>query len=296
MKPCVLAIGNFDGVHVGHRALLAQLQQKAALYGVGSMIYTFDPPTRSLIAGTQILSTRTEKAELLSMFCDRVHMVTFDEVFAARSDTAFLTELSEWQPLSIVVGDDFRFGKGRGGGIDELRLISPDVEVVQLKSDQHGELIKSTRIRELLSAGEVEAAAALLGRVYSARGLVVQGDQLGRTLGYPTANLKTDPLKALPVGTFSALVCGQMGWRMGMVYVGTRPTLHGQEKRFEVNLLDWEGDLYEQELEVHFYTKLRGESRFSGLDELKAQLAKDANDTRRILTAELKRKELKSHE
>ena len=181
------------------------------------------------------------------------------------------------------MGEDFHFGKGRAGGVDDLRTVAP--EVVALPMHQlGGEDIKSTRIREYLKTGDVQGAQRLLGRHYDAQGVVVQGDRLGRTIGFPTANIRVPDGKALPLGVFAVVVLADDGTRWhGVANVGFRPTVDGKARRFEVNVFDFDGDLYGQELQVKFFAHLRGEQKFSGLDELKAQIARDAQAARDVL-------------
>lgn len=279
----VVAIGSFDGVHLGHQALLAQLRARAREFRVPSVVYTFDPPTRVLTQGVEFLSTLPEKLELLARYgVDETVAVPFTTEFASRPKEAFLDDLRVLRPRVVVVGEDFHFGRGRAGGLEDLREVAP--RVIALPMHQlGGDDIKSTRIRELLRAGDVEGTARLLGRHYGAQGVVVQGDRLGRTIGYPTANIRVPAGKALPLGVFAAKTfVGGVAYP-GMANVGFRPTVNGRELRFEVHLFDFSGDLYGQEVQVKFWHFLRGEQRFSGLDELKAQLGRDAQAARTAL-------------
>ena len=280
----VVAIGSFDGVHLGHQALLAQLRARARHYRVPSVVYTFDPPTRVLTQGVEYLSTLPEKLELLARYgMDECVAVPFTAEFAARPKEAFLDDLRSLRPRALVVGEDFYFGRGRAGGVADLREVCADVLALPMHQLGGGD-IKSTRVRELLREGDVEGAGRLLGRRYDAQGVVVRGDQLGRTLGWPTANLRVSGGKALPMGVFAVLVLGDGGERWGGVAnVGMRPTVGGQERRFEVHLFDFEGDLYGQELQVKFVSRLRGEQKFANLDELRAQIARDAAAAREAL-------------
>jgi len=280
----VVAVGSFDGVHLGHQALLARLKERARHYRVPSVVYTFDPPTRVLMQGVEFLSTLPEKLDLLARYgIDEVIAVPFTPEFAARPKEAFLDDLRTLRPRALVVGEDFHFGKGRAGGLADLKGVSGDVVALPMHS-LGGEDIKSTRVREMLKAGDVEGASRFLGRHYDAQGVVVRGDQLGRTIGYPTANIRVPEGKALPLGVFAArtIIDGQA--YPGMANVGYRPTVDGRELRFEVNLFDFDGDLYGQEVQVKFWHYLRGETRFSGLDALRAQLAQDALDARARLS------------
>ena len=280
----VIAIGSFDGVHLGHQALLAQLKARAREYRVPSVVYTFDPPTRVLMQGVEFLSTLPEKLDLLRLYgIDETIAVPFTPEFAARPKEQFLADLRAMSPRAVVVGEDFYFGKGRAGGVADLREVCPDV--VSLPMHQlGGDDIKSTRIRALLAEGDVDGAQRLLGRPYEAQGVVVRGDQIGRTLGWPTANVRVPEGKALPLGVFAVQVVSDKGERWGgMANVGWRPTVEGREKRFEVHLFDFEGDLYGEELQVKFLARLRGEQKFGGLDELRAQLGRDAQAARAVL-------------
>lgn len=280
----VVAIGSFDGVHLGHQALIGQLRERAKFYRVPSVVYTFDPPTRVLTQGASYLSTLPEKLALLSRFgVDEVIAVSFTRDFALRTKEEFLGDIAILRPQAIVVGEDFGFGKGRAGKLDDLRTVTP--ELIALPMFQlTGKDIKSSRIRELLQAGDVEGAAQFLGRSYDAVGVVVGGDKLGRTIGFPTANVKVPAGKLLPSGVFGVTVWVDGERLLGMANVGKRPTVDGTETRLEVHVLDFEGDLYGKEVQVKFKHFLRGEQKFASLDELKAQLARDRDLARAQLS------------
>lgn len=279
----VVAVGSFDGVHLGHQALIAQLKAKAREHRVPSVVYTFDPPTRVLTQGVEFLSTLPEKLDLLARYgVDETIAAAFTPEFASRPKEAFLDDLRLLRPRAIVVGEDFHFGRGRAGSAADLREVAPEVVVVPIHG-LSGEDIKSTRVREYLKSGDVDGARRLLGRHYDAQGVVVQGDRLGRTIGWPTANIRVPDGKALPLGVFAVVAVGDHGRWHGMANVGFRPTVNGTDRRFEVHLFDFSGDLYGQELQVKFFTHLRGEQKFSGLDELKAQISRDAQAARDAL-------------
>ena len=272
----MVAVGSFDGVHLGHQALLARLKERARHYRVPSVVYTFDPPTRVLTQGVEFLSTLPEKLDLLTRYgIDEVIAVPFTTEFASRPKEAFLGDLRTLRPRALVVGEDFHFGKGRAGGLSDLKDVCADVVALPMHS-LSGEDIKSTRVREMLRVGDVEGASRFLGRHYDAQGVVVKGDQLGRTIGYPTANVRVPEGKALPMGVFAARTFIDGQGYPGMANVGFRPTVNGRELRFEVHLFDFGDDIYGKEVQVKFWHFLRGEQRFGGLDELKAQLAQDA--------------------
>ncbi len=279
----VVAIGSFDGVHLGHRSLLARALARARERTLPLLVYTFDPPTKVFTRGVPVLSTLSEKAELLAEAgAEIVLAVPFDAEFAARSKEAFLEDLRALEPALLVVGEDFRFGRGRTGGPEDLAAVAA-VEAVPLLA-LGGAPVKSSRIREALLAGDVEAARLLLGRPYRVRGVVVPGERLGRRLGFPTANLAVPRQKALPPGVFAVWV-EVLGRRVGGVAnVGRRPTLgEDGEARLEVHLLRPSGPLYGEELVVEFVHRLRGERRFPSLEALKAQIAADADAARRLL-------------
>ncbi|AKH16460.1 riboflavin biosynthesis protein RibF [Deinococcus soli (ex Cha et al. 2016)] len=279
----VVAVGSFDGVHLGHQALIAQLKAKAREHRVPSVVYTFDPPTRVLTQGVEFLSTLPEKLDLLARYgVDETIAASFTPEFASRPKEAFLDDLRLLRPRAIVVGEDFHFGQGRAGSAADLREVASEVVVVPIHG-LSGEDIKSTRVREYLKSGDVDGARRLLGRHYDAQGVVVQGDRLGRTIGWPTANIRVPDGKALPLGVFAVVAVGDHGRWHGMANVGFRPTVNGTDRRFEVHLFDFSGDLYGQELQVKFFTHLRGEQKFSGLDELKAQISRDAQAARDAL-------------
>ncbi|MDL2344335.1 bifunctional riboflavin kinase/FAD synthetase [Deinococcus sp. MIMF12] len=284
----VVAVGSFDGVHLGHQALLAQLKERGRQHRVPTVVYTFDPPTRVLTQGVEFLSTLPEKLALLARYgIDETVAVPFTREFAARPKDAFLEDLRALRPRSVVVGEDFHFGRGRAGTVADLREVTRDVVTVPLHQ-LGGEDIKSTRIREYLRVGDVEGARRLLGRHYDAQGVVVPGDRLGRQLGWPTANLRVPDGKALPPGVYAVVAITERGpgheqRHHGVANVGWRPTVNGVGRRFEVHFLDFEGDLYGEEVGVKFFTRLRGEQKFSGLDELKAQIARDAEAAREAL-------------
>ena len=279
----VVAVGSFDGVHLGHQALLARLKERSRHYRVPSVVYTFDPPTRVFTQGVEFLSTLPEKLELLTRYgIDEVIAVPFNREFASRPKEAFLDDLRLLRPRALVVGEDFHFGRDRAGGLSDLKDVCADVVALPMHS-LSGEDIKSTRVREMLKSGDVEGASRFLGRHYDAQGVVVRGDQLGRTIGYPTANIRVPEGKALPLGVFAAKTFIDGVSYPGMANVGFRPTVNGRELRFEVNLFDFSGDLYGQEVQVKFWHFLRGEQRFGGLEELKEQLALDAQNARERL-------------
>jgi len=281
--PKVIAVGSFDGVHLGHQALLARALALARQRRLPLLVYTFDPPTKVFTQGARVLSTLSEKAERLAKAgAEIVLAVPFDAAFARRSKEAFLEELKALEPRAFVVGEDFRFGRGREGGPEDLKALAPTVAVPLLHVD--GEPVKSSRIRAALQEGDVASAAKLLGSPYTVRGVVVPGDQRGQKLGFPTANVAVPRLKVLPPGVF-AVWAGHRGERIaGVANVGTRPTFGARgEPRLEVHLLEPNADLYGEELEVAFVQRLRPERAFENPEALKAQIARDVAAAKKAL-------------
>ncbi|WP_456414182.1 riboflavin biosynthesis protein RibF [Oceanithermus profundus] len=279
--PKVVAVGSFDGVHLGHQSLLAKARALAAQERLPLLVYTFDPPTKVFMRGVGMLSTLSEKLDLLrEQGVDLALAVPFDEDFAARDKAAFLNDLVRLEARRLVVGEDFAFGRGRSGGPADLKTVAPTLTVPLL--DLGGAPVKSTRIRELLEQGDVEAARHLLGRPYGARGIVRQGERLGRRLGFPTANVETAPGKVLPRGVFAARTWVAERAYPAVVNVGTRPTVGGGGLRLEAHLIGFSGELYGHELRLVFLKKLRDERAFEDLEALRSQIARDLEAARRF--------------
>jgi riboflavin kinase / FMN adenylyltransferase len=205
-----------------------------------------------------------------------------------RPPEAFLEDVRALQPVGIVVGDDFRFGHDRAGGLEELSGVTQNLIALPMHT-LAGEAVKTSRIRLLLETSDVSAARALLGRPYTARGVVIHGDARGRTIGFPTANVATSDGKLLPPGVFAVrLLTPDDLFHDGMANVGKRPTVGGDlRESLEVHLFNFSGDLYGLEVRVDFLKHLRGEVKFSGLDALKAQLGQDRLEAAAALEPEL---------
>jgi riboflavin kinase/FMN adenylyltransferase len=287
----VLTIGNFDGVHRGHRSLIDAVVQRAAEMGAPSCVYTFDPPPRVVLAPEQHrprIQPWTDRVQQLGQLgVDHVILERFTRAFAQHPPEWFIDEIlgRRIQPRAIVVGYDFRFGRERAGNVDFLRERLLEIEVHQVSAHEiDSEVVSSSRIREAVESGRVGEAAELLGRMHIVRGVVRAGEGRGRNLGFPTANIHTvaDLLPATGVYAVRARVDGGE-WRPGVANLGTRPTFGGQDLSLEVHLLDLDEDLYGRELELGFVQRLRGEVRFDGADALVAQIKRDVVDTRRIL-------------
>ena len=285
----VVAIGNFDGVHAGHRAVLAELFALGRALGAPSCVLTFDPAPTALLAPARHqprISTLEDRVRLLhAAGVEAVVVEPFTRAFAARSAEDFATGLlgRNLRVRGLVVGHDFRFGAGRAGDVAGLRAWLPACEIREVSAFlADGSPVSSSRVRKLVASGEVEAAARLLGRPHRLGGPVVTGDQRGRTIGFPTANV-ANVVELLPAfGVYAVRVEVEGVTRPGVANIGMRPTFNGTELRVEVHLLDWSGDLYGRTLDVDLVARVRGEQRFDGIDALVSQIRRDVEVARRL--------------
>jgi riboflavin kinase/FMN adenylyltransferase len=288
--PTVLAIGNFDGVHLGHGALVRRLVEAARQFAAVPTVLTFEPHPREFFAPESAparLTTLREKLELLEECGAEQAMVChFNASFAALSAEQFIDEVlvRGLKVCHVIIGDDFRFGKGRKGDLELLKAegLRRSFSAEAMESvTVDGERVSSSGVREALAAGDMEQAARFLGRPYVIDGRVVHGDKIGRQLGFSTANIriKHDPLPM--TGVFAVEVGGLGAKRLpGVANLGIRPTLGGTRPLLEVHLFDFDRDIYGAHLSVRFVHKLRDEQKFSSFDALKAQIAQDAQAAR----------------
>ena len=288
-----VAIGNFDGVHRGHQALVAAAVARARETGGAAVVLTFDPhPARVLRqdGAPSALTTLAQKEELVAALgIDRLVALAFDARLAALSPDAFVSEVlaSLLGARHVVVGESFRFGHARQGDARTLEALGGrqgfDVQVV--KPVLHaGRPISSSRIRESLAAGDVKDAALLLGRPYALDGRVVRGDGRGRGLGIPTANLGVEEQMLPGRGVYAGRVLVPGGdWRAAVVNVGERPTFGGTGLVVEAHLIDFSGDLYGARLRVSFQARLRGEERFASAEALVERIHEDVRVARELL-------------
>ena len=284
--PSVLTIGNFDGVHLGHRVLLDRLVERASELDAPCLVYTFDPPPRKVLQPDSCpprVHTLDENLRLLeAVGVDEVVVEAFSLEFGANPPEWFADAiLGRLEPQAMVVGYDFRYGRGRAGDIETLRAHRPDlpIEAVEARQLPDGTTVSSSRIREAVATGDMRRAAALLGRPFHLAGPVVQGDQRGRLLGFPTANVARVGELIPPPGVYAARV----GEHAAVVNIGVRPTFDGRRLTIEAHLLDFDGDLYGHHLRVGFVERIRGERRFSGPEALKAQIDQDIAAARALL-------------
>ena len=291
MRAVVVALGNFDGVHLGHRAVLARAVEEARRRDGRVVAATFWPHPRSVLGKGEppgLLTTlEARREELLRGCAEEVREVPFDAALSKKSPREFVEDvlLGQLGASAVVVGENFRFGYKASGGVEDLTRImrehGGDAYAVEVRGGEAG--ISSTRIRSLLLRGEAAEAGELLGRPYAVRGEVVVGDRRGRTIGFPTANVRPDPAVVVPArGVYACLVRVGEDIHAACTNVGIAPTFERGESRIEAHLLDFGGDLYGRVVEVLFLQKIRGERRFSGVEELKEQIGRDVERARRL--------------
>lgn len=295
-RPNALTIGNFDGVHLGHQAMLARLTARAASVGGLPTVLTFEPHPREVFtpdAAPSRLTSLREKLEILkALGVGHVHVCRFTKEFAALSAEDFVRQIlvEGLKALYVLVGDDFRFGAKRAGNLALLQTLGEcygfQVDVLHT-IEAAGQRASSTAVRAALAAGDMAGAAQRLGRPYSISGRVVSGDRIGRKIGYPTANILLKHNRPPVKGVFAVRVQGlaKPDWP-GVANLGTRPSVHPNgNPTLEVYLFDLDRDLYGQHLRVEFLHKLRDEAKFPNFDALVAQIGKDAALARELLNA-----------
>lgn len=290
----VLTIGNFDGVHRGHQALLERLAAHASKIALPTSVLTFEPHPREFFAPEQAPARLTSLREKLNLLetcgIDRVFVCRFDARLAELSAESFIERIlvRGLSTRHLMIGDDFRFGKGRLGDFGLLQRVGASqrfgVEAMPTL-DWQGERVSSSAVRDALEAGDIEHAGRLLGRPYCIAGRVVQGEKIGRQLGFPTANIQLKRKRLSLAGVFAVTVSGIPGCSQawpGAASLGVRPTLgSGLAPALEVHLIDFEGSIYGAHVTVNFMHKLRDEAKYNDLDALKAQIALDVESTRK---------------
>ncbi len=292
--PSVLVIGNFDGVHQGHAAVLREAVAIAKARSLTAGVLTFDPHPAAVVGrgAPPLLTTLDRRARLMGdLGVEHVWVHRFDAAFAAWTPEQFVEGLvaTALHARVVVVGQNFRFGARRAGGLEDLRLMGQawgfEVRVHATASDARGPY-SSTRAREAIAAGDMDEAAHVLGRPHALSGVVVKGDQRGRTIGFPTANLHPAAEMLPPDGVYATRVehVGPDGAASpvggGVTNIGVRPTVGSGLRTIETFVFDFDGDLYGARLRLSLVARLRAEKRFAGLPELKAQIAADAADAR----------------
>ncbi len=291
----VVTSGTFDGVHVGHQKIVKRLKEVAEKSNGETVVITFWPHPRLILKPEdntlKLLNTFEEKAELLKQQgIQHLLRIPFTKEFSQITSQDFITSIlvNTIGTKKLVIGYDHRFGNNREGSFEQLKISGPtygfDVEEIERQDVDHV-AVSSSKIRKALEEGDLETATHLLGRPYSISGQVVRGDKLGRVLGYPTANIDLDSrLKLIPVdGIYAVTVQYEHSIFKGMLYIGNRPTVNGTKRAIEVNIFDFNKEIYGETLTVHFHQLIRSDSKFQDLEALKLQLHQDKVDALRVL-------------
>jgi len=289
-KNAIITMGAFDGVHRGHQQIIARLQYLAQVVQGESVIITFHPHPRKVISSVpgeiKQLTSLNERIQLLEKAgIDHLVVVNFDYHFSNLSAEQYVEDflVAHFHPHTVIIGYDHRFGNKRNGNIELLKKYGAELhfEVEEINEQiVEGEIVSSTHIRNYLLEKEIQKANSLLGYAYFFEGFIVRGNQIGRTIGFPTANLHiNDEEKLIPAnGVYAVKVTGAcLAHKIydGMMNIGVRPTVDGQKKVIEVNIFEFDADIYENNITVFVYDYIRGEVKFEGLEGLKAQLNRD---------------------
>jgi len=293
LRGVVVALGNFDGVHLGHQEVLGRAVEEGLRRGMRVVAATFHPHPRAVLGAgdpPKLLTPITlRREELLRHGADEVVEIPFDLELSKKSPEQFVRDVlvGDLGARVVVIGENFRYGHRAAGDVGDLhrlmREMGGEAVAVEVRGVGEGAGISSTRIRALVSEGKVDEAASLLGRRYVLRGEVVVGDRRGRTIGFPTANVLPDAEAVLPArGVYTGFVVVGDDEYVACTNVGVAPTFARAESRIEAYLLDFDGDLYGRVIDVGFTRKIRGEKKFSGVAELKAQIQRDVEEARLI--------------
>ncbi|WP_419699935.1 bifunctional riboflavin kinase/FAD synthetase [Mucilaginibacter sp. NFX135] len=295
VKNAVVTIGTFDGVHIGHRKIISGIKEIADSIGGETVILTFFPHPRMILhpedESLKLITTITEKAQLMEdLGVDHLIITPFSRDFSNQTAESYIRDVlvNKIGTKKIVIGYDHRFGKDRQGGLEDLQKLGPvyGFDVVEIPEQDINEVaISSTRIRNALLNGEIDLANSFLGYPFFITGTVIRGDQIGRQLGYPTANIVVEEkYKLIPTdGIFAVTVTVAGNTYKGMAYIGSRPTVNGLTRNIEVNIFDFDQEIYNQAIRMEFHHYVRGDVKFASLDELKVQLARDKEDVLALL-------------
>jgi riboflavin kinase/FMN adenylyltransferase len=288
----VVTIGTFDGVHLGHQQILSHLKNEALAIHGETVVITFHPHPRNIVGdttGVQLLTTLEEKIELLEAAkINYLVVVPFDDFFANQSAEEYVVNFlhQKFKPHTFIIGYDHRFGNKRSGDYQLLEKLGKQLGFIVKEIPQqllNNATISSTQIRKSLLQADLKTATALLGYSYFFSGIVIRGDQIGRTIGYPTANLQllTNEKLVPGDGVYAVLIKikqntnSQENVLKGMMYIGSRPVVNGKRRVIEVNIFDFNQDIYDSEVQITLHQWIRGDVHFNGLDALKNQLAID---------------------
>jgi len=290
VKNAIVTIGTFDGVHIGHRKIISGIKELAKSSGGETVLLTFFPHPRMILhpedESIKLINTINEKAQLLEdLGVDHLIITPFTRDFSNQDAEDYIRDIlvTKIGIKKIVIGYDHRFGKNREGGLDTLLRLGPvyGFEVIEIPEQDINEVaVSSTRIRNALLKGDIDLANTFLGYPFFVTGYVGRGDQVGRQIGYPTANIMIEEqYKLIPAdGIYAVKVKIENGIYNGMGYIGTRPTLNGISRNIEVNLFDFNRDIYGQQISMEFYHFVRDDIKFTSLAGLTDQLARDKAD------------------
>jgi riboflavin kinase / FMN adenylyltransferase len=291
----VVTSGTFDGVHVGHQKILSRLREMAVKHGGETVVITFWPHPRLVLhpedESLKLLNTFEEKAELMKQ--QGIHhlvRIPFTKEFSQLTSEQFIRNIlvEKIGTRKLVIGYDHHFGRNREGSFEQLKLNAPrygfEVEEIPRQDVDHVG-VSSTKIREAIEAGDLETATHFLGRPYTLTGRVVAGDKIGRLIGYPTANIDIDTkYKLVPMhGIYAVTIQHENEIYTGMLYIGFRPTINGTKLNIEVNIFDFNQDIYGETLIIRFHKLIRHDAKFSDLEAMKLQLAEDKKNAVAIL-------------
>ena len=292
---CVVALGNFDGVHLGHQAVIAEAGRQARELSTQFAVMTFEPHPRLLfqpqVPPFRLTPFRAKTRLIEELGADLCLMQHFDAAFAAHSAHDFVADLlvGHLGVRGVVVGHDYVFGQNRQGNVAFLQQMGRElgfaVTTLAPVTAADGQIYSSTQVRQHLQAGRPAQAAMLLGRDWEIEGRVVHGDKRGRTIGFPTANLELDEYLRPAVGVYAVMVGIDGQWHRGVANFGHRPTFDKTDELLEVHVLEYSGDLYGRHLRVRMVDFIRPEQKFAGLDDLKHQIDRDASVARTVLAA-----------
>lgn len=294
---CAVTIGNFDGVHLGHQQVLAELRGHALAVGGASVVVTFEPHPRAVLFPDEAprrLADQAEKLRLLeTLGIDAALVLPFNKAVAAKPADVFMRELFDCLGFShIHVGYDFAFGQGRAGHIDTLRSLgdAKGFTVSEASAfEMRGGVVSSSRIRSAVEAADFALVDSILGRRFSICGDVVHGEKRGRAMGFPTANMHLDQWAHPPAGIYAVQVSfpeqADRAVLGGAAYIGYRPTFHGRSLLLETHVLDVSDDFYGKRMEVTFVQRIREDRAFTGVDDLAQQIRRDCQQAREILSA-----------
>jgi riboflavin kinase/FMN adenylyltransferase len=285
-KKTIVTVGTFDGVHLGHQEIITQVVEKAKKLGLASVLLTFDPHPRKVLqpnAPMPLIQTLEERAATLERHgLNHVVVHPFTKSFSQLSAAAYVEAmlLKLLNTKEIVIGHNHRFGKNRAAAVDDLEHFGNiyDFGVTQINPQQLNNIsISSTKIRTALSEGDITTANAYLGHPFTLTGTVVKGHKKGRTIGFPTANISVEnPDKIIPKeGVYTAQVNIANKWHLGMMNIGTNPTVNGQQQSIELHIINWSGNVYDQRLQVALLDRVRDEVKFDSMADLQLQLEKD---------------------